>query len=721
MMPAPAWPELRIRTETIHDLLRHGDLRRLRRTLTRLDEVQIASQLDNLDLDDLQRVMQLLPGDRRPLVVANMRYEAVGGLLGRLAPEQAAELVDELNVDDAVDILGRIDEARLEEILARLDKDDAEELEELLAYEDDSAGGIMSTQLRRGRPGCDHGARRSPRCTSRRISPSTSFYVFVVEPSGKLVGTCELRMLVISKPNERVRDIMQTEVVAVRVDTDQEQVADVVSRYDLVTVPVVDGRGVLLGVIEVDDVVDVIREEATEDILKMAGAGEELAEARAFWPSLRVRWRWLMAAAVGGSVAAMSLSRFDTALADVPALAFFMPVVAGMGGNVGIQSSTIVVRGLAVGFLEAERLRAVVTREVGLGALAGAHLRRAHRPGRGVGRRVADRAVAAGGRGRIGLCGLDDRRGCGRHLHAARARSPRRRPGDRDRPLRHDRGRRHGPAVLLLARLDPARGRRVSTASRCDAIVLATRPLGEADVLAVLFTAMHGKVRCRRALGPAQPSSLRRRARWRCGRHRRAARVAHGTVAARRVHAATGPRRARPRSRPLRVRRVPVRAHRRAHRGDPRRARAVHDPATRRSPTRSRPRPNRWCCAATSSRSCNTSDTCRRSTRCCVCGSAICRWRGAVRRRARGRAVPDRTAAADARCPPTCSMRPPAWRPASSVTALSAAARRRLRDLTAGQLRGHLRQPLRSVAFFAQIAAAGEAPFGENPSGVGGR
>jgi magnesium transporter len=362
--------QLRIRTEQIHDLLRRGDLRRLRRTLTRLDEVHIASELDNLAPDDLQQVLQLLPGDRRPLVVAKMRYEAVGTLIAQLAPEQAAELLDELNVDDAVDILGRIDPSRLRDILARLDKDDADELEELLAYDDDTAGGIMSTHFVTVGPD-DTAAETISTLQQTEDLPRHLFYVFVVEPGGKLVGTCELRTLVISRPGARVRDIMQTEVVSVRVDTDQEQVADVVGRYDLVTLPVVNEAGMLLGVIEVDDVVDVIREEATEDILKMAGAGEELAEARAFWQSLRVRWRWLMAAAAGGSVAAMSLSSFDDALAAVPALAFFMPVVAGMGGNVGMQSSTIVVRGLAVGFIEAQRIRKLVVREVALGASLG--------------------------------------------------------------------------------------------------------------------------------------------------------------------------------------------------------------------------------------------------------------------------------------------------------------------------------------------------------------
>jgi magnesium transporter len=176
---------------------------------------------------------------------------------------------------------------------------------------------------------------------------------------------------VISRPAQAIADVMEKDVVFVRVDTDQEEVAEVVSRYDLVAVPVVDAQNRLLGIIDVDDVVDVIREEATEDILKMAGAGEELAESRSFVASLRVRWRWLMAAALGGTVAAFSVSGYDAVLAQVPALAFFMPVVAGMGGNVGMQSSTIVVRGLAVGFVESERVRRLVLREVSLGASLG--------------------------------------------------------------------------------------------------------------------------------------------------------------------------------------------------------------------------------------------------------------------------------------------------------------------------------------------------------------
>ncbi len=342
----------------------------MRRTLSRQDDVQIASQLDNLDVGERMRVLQLLPAERRPDVLEAMRHEAAAGLVAQLAPEQAANLLDDLEADDAVDILGRVDDERLQQILGRLDAEDANELEELLAYDENSAGGLMSPQYFRVSPDATVGDALVV-IQEEDEPPETAFYVYVVDVDERLVGVCSLRMLVISRPKQKIRDIMEREVVRVTADTDQEDVAEIVSRYDLVSVPVVDEYDVMLGVVEIDDVVDVLREEATEDILKMAGAGEELAEVRTFTGGFRVRWRWLLAAAAGGTAAALSLSGFDHALASVPALGFFMPVVAGMGGNVGMQSSTIVVRGLAVGFVQTSRIKRLIFREIALGASLG--------------------------------------------------------------------------------------------------------------------------------------------------------------------------------------------------------------------------------------------------------------------------------------------------------------------------------------------------------------
>src|SRR5690606_8575701 len=178
--------------------------------------------------------------------------------------------------------------------------------------------------------------------------------------------------LVRSKPDMPVHAVMTAELVSVTAETDQEKVAELAERYDLVAIPVVDDQRRLLGIVTIDDILDVVREEATEDILKMAGAGQMLVETRNFGASFRARMPWLLAAAAGGLLVAASLQGFEAALQAVPALALFMPVVAGMGGNVGTQSSTIVVRGLAVGYVETNRLGRLVLREVALGASLGA-------------------------------------------------------------------------------------------------------------------------------------------------------------------------------------------------------------------------------------------------------------------------------------------------------------------------------------------------------------
>lgn len=356
-----------------HDLSQmvEGDPRLLARALARLDDVQIAAQLDNHGPQVQDAVLQALPRERRPEVLDAMRYESAAEVIERLAPEEAAQLLDELEVDDVADILQRLDDpSRLRSILDRLDPEDVEDVEDLLTYDPNSAGGIMTPDHVRVSDRVTVGeALRAVQTTDDL--PDHVFYVYVVDEDDRLVGLVNLRHLVVSKPDTPVRDVMETDVTTVGVDTDQEVVADMASRYDVVAVPVVDAKQRLLGVVEIDDLVDVMREEATEDILKMAGAGEALADTRDFIASFKARLPWLMGAAVGGILVAISLSGFDDALREVPVLALFMPVVAGMGGNVGTQSSTVVVRGLAVGYMETKKFTRVVLREMGLGITLG--------------------------------------------------------------------------------------------------------------------------------------------------------------------------------------------------------------------------------------------------------------------------------------------------------------------------------------------------------------
>jgi len=351
-------------------LMHKGDERLLVRTLARLDEVQVASLLDILDPHEQDRVLPLLPLDRRAVVLGHMRYELAADVISRLAPEEAANLVDALDAEDAVDILQEVERASLSQILARVDADEIGDLEELLAYNDQTAGGLMSLDVFRVRK--DFTIAEAMRLLQEAEElPSSVFYLYVVDEHDRLIGLTNLRMLVRGRPDQPIHEFMKTEVVTVTADTDQERVAEIASRYDLVSLPVVDAQRRLLGVVTIDDIVDVIREEATEDILKMAGAGQEMVDTSSFWASFRARMPWLLTAALGGLLVAVSLQGFEDALRNVPALALFMPVVAGMGGNVGTQSSTIVVRGLAVGYIEGIRVGRLLAREVSLGAVLG--------------------------------------------------------------------------------------------------------------------------------------------------------------------------------------------------------------------------------------------------------------------------------------------------------------------------------------------------------------
>jgi magnesium transporter len=351
--------------------LRRNEARRLARILQRLDDVQIAAQIDNLPSEEQDRLLQMLPVERRALVFAELREETAADIVQRLAPEEVAILLDDLEADDVADILGRVEETRLRQILSRLDPQDADEVEQLLGYDENSAGGIMSLDFIRVFDNVTV-AEAVKVVQGVPDPPDQAFYVYVVDEDERLVGVVSLRMLLTSHPDDSIREVMEPELVYVDRDSDQEEVADVAMRYDLVAVPVVDEQRRLAGIVTIDDIVDVIREEATEDILKMAGAGEELFATRSFWTSFRVRMPWLLASAAGGFLVATALSRFEGALETVPVLAMFMPVIAGMGGNVGTQSSTIVVRGLAVGYVESASLGRLVFREMGLGLLLGA-------------------------------------------------------------------------------------------------------------------------------------------------------------------------------------------------------------------------------------------------------------------------------------------------------------------------------------------------------------
>jgi magnesium transporter len=358
--------------DTVQKLLRRNAERNIVRILQRAHAADIALLLRHISGKDRLRVFKLVPDpDVRAEVLAESDPEIQDELLTEVADTELVDLLHRLAGDDAADIIDRLEDDRAEKVLAHWKKEEGGDVDQLLAYGPDTAGGIMNPDVF-----------ALPEQTTVREAIETlqanheeiemAFYLFVVNEHGHLVGVCSLRELVINDPRKTLAEIMTVDVMSVDVQTDQEEVARQVARYNLLALPVVDEQNRLVGLITVDDIIDVIREEATEDILKMAGAGvTDVGDYGSSAHNARMRMPWLFASFLGGIGSMLIITSFQAALAQVAILAAFIPITLGMGGNVGTQASTIVTRGIATGRFSAERLGMVVGREIGTGALLG--------------------------------------------------------------------------------------------------------------------------------------------------------------------------------------------------------------------------------------------------------------------------------------------------------------------------------------------------------------
>ncbi|MBT8369936.1 MAG: magnesium transporter, partial [Deltaproteobacteria bacterium] len=249
-------------------------------------------------------------------------------------------------------------------------KAESEEVEDLLRYDDDTAGGIMVPDFIALKE--DTTAKEAIESLQKEHSDvEMAFYLYVVDEYGKLVGVSSLRQLVVVPPETPLKEFMSTDVFSARTDIDQEEVAKIVARYDILAVPVVDDLNRLVGIVTVDDVIDILRKEATEDILKMAGAGGEFIETKSILKSTRIRLPWLFASCIGGIIAVFIIGKYESSINKVAYLAAFVPVIMGMGGNIGTQSSTIVVRGLATGRINVRDIWSVVFKELSIGVILG--------------------------------------------------------------------------------------------------------------------------------------------------------------------------------------------------------------------------------------------------------------------------------------------------------------------------------------------------------------
>jgi len=353
-------------------LIRDEQWEQLRPLLTAQHPADIAELIENAPERLRAAVFELLDDETKADVLSELDDAVEEEILDALTPERISEIVEEMAPDDAADVLGEMDDDRSESILNLMDHEDSEEVRELLAHEEDTAGGIMTT---------DFVAMPSNKTAKEALEHIGSLeleeplhFTYVVDGDGNLCGYVQLwKMLKAGNRHKTLAELTETDLFFAHTDTDQEEVARLMSKYDLSSLPVLDADGRLVGRVTIDDVVDVLEEEASEDIFKLAGSSDEELEYSSPFQASRARLPWLLITLGTGLVTSVILKSFMHSIStmEILALSFFVPIVMAMGGNTGIQSSTLIIRGLALGSFSGKNLYRVFLREMVTGMIMG--------------------------------------------------------------------------------------------------------------------------------------------------------------------------------------------------------------------------------------------------------------------------------------------------------------------------------------------------------------
>jgi magnesium transporter len=348
-----------------------GRLGPVRRLVNSLTPAEIGDLLESLPLNQRLMVWGLVDPEDDGEVLVHVGDEVRESLIRDMDPEELVAAADTLDIDDLADLMEDLPAHLVDEVLKSMDRENRERLEQVLSYEEDTAGRLMNPDLVTVR--ADVTVDVVLRYLRMRGElPTNTNHVYVVSRRHQYLGRVSLATLVTSDPESLISELIDTSVEPIRADTSSHDVAKHFADHDLISAPVVDDNNVLLGRITVDDVVDVIRDEAEEAVKSMAGlsADEEL-----FTPARRaVRRRaiWLGVNLLTAFVAASVIGQFEAALEEIVALAVLMPIVASMGGNAGLQAMTLTVRGLALGQLVGGNIRVLLSKELLVGLMNGA-------------------------------------------------------------------------------------------------------------------------------------------------------------------------------------------------------------------------------------------------------------------------------------------------------------------------------------------------------------
>ena len=359
-------------TETIKVLLDEKKYNTLRDILVTMKPYDIAAVFEELQDEKLAILFRILPKELAAETFVEMDEETQEFLIHGFSDNELKEVVDELFIDDAVDIIEEMPANVVKRILRQADKDMRKQINELLKYPDDSAGSIMTTEfitLRR-----DMTAEMAIKRIRRTgVDKETIYTCYVLNDKGQLIGITTVKDLLLAEDDAPVADMMEENVIAVHTLDDQEQVAQMFSKYNFLALPVVDNEQRLVGIVTIDDAIDVIQEEATEDIEKMAAVlpSDKPYMKTSVLGIYRKRVPWLLILMLSATFTSMIISSFDSVLERVIVLSSFIPMITGSGGNAGSQASVSVIRALSLGEIEFKSIFKVIWKEFRVAILCG--------------------------------------------------------------------------------------------------------------------------------------------------------------------------------------------------------------------------------------------------------------------------------------------------------------------------------------------------------------
>lgn len=360
------------REEKLRETILQASLNEILDLTEELHPVDLLEVLQEYE-EDQKALLEKFPDEYIAMVIDEAELDEKFILLSLFPPEQKQEIISEMSSDELADMLGNIDEDTQSRILEGMEEEHREEIEELLSFSPETAGGIMATEFVSVKETMTIDETLK---FLRDIAPNaeTPYYIYVLDDQDVLKGIVPIRAILTSLPDVLLKDVMLENVATIPASMDQEDVSNIFQKYGYMAMPVVDEEQVMLGIITVDDIMEVLSDEHTEDMYRLAGLDEEEEIDGSVLDSIRSRLPWLLVNLVTAILASATVSLFDATISKVVALAVFMPLVTGMGGNAGTQTLTLIIRGIALGEIDYENKKEILRKEFLVGVLHGAAL-----------------------------------------------------------------------------------------------------------------------------------------------------------------------------------------------------------------------------------------------------------------------------------------------------------------------------------------------------------